>query len=104
MTRPKHTHLSSVDESAETCMLCIKEIRSLLHRPNELGTTIRDEARRMMAAIQNLRATGLQNDAEDLQRLWEHLDKICVLTNQMETGDLMIRGDHAMQAAYQRLP
>jgi len=100
----KKARLSLVDESAETCMLCIKEIRSLLHRPNELGQTIRDESRRMMTAIQNLRATGLQNDAEDLQRLYEHLDNICVLINQMETGDLMIRGDHAMQAAYRRLP
>lgn len=85
-------------------MLCIKEIRSLLHRPNELGQTIRDEARRMMMAIRSLQATGLQNNAPDLQRLYEHLDNICVLTNQMETADLMIRGDHAMQAAYQRLP
>ena len=95
---------SHIDESAEECMQCIQEIRGLLHRPNELGQTIRDEARRMMGAIEKMKRTGLQNGSEDLDRLWSHLDQICCLTNQMETGDLMIRGDHAMQAAYQRLP
>jgi hypothetical protein len=95
---------SYVDERSDECMQCIKEIRGLLHRPNELGQTIRDESRRMMAAIAKMKQTGMQNGSKDLDSLYSHLDQICCLTNQMETGDLMIRGDHAMQAAYQRLP
>jgi len=95
---------SHVDASAEECMHHIQLIRSLLHRPNELGQAIREDARRMMAAIQGLKQTGLHNGSTDLDRMYAHLDQICCLTNQMETGGLMIEGDHAMQAAYQRLP
>lgn len=91
-------------KKAEECFECIQEIRGLLHRPAKLGADIRADAWRMIGLIRKMKQTGLQNGSDDLDRLAEHLENICRLTNQMEAGDLMIRGDHAMQAAYKRLP
>ena len=94
----------SVDDSVETCMQCIKDIRQLFPKPNEHGQAIRDACRLMQERIQCMLSTGLQSEGKDLTRLYEDLDLICSLTNQMECGGLMIKMDHAMQAAYRRLP
>lgn len=92
------------DIKAEKCVECIKKIKALLCTPRNLGSETREACYKMIEAIDEMKRTGLHNGAEDLDKVRYRLTEIIRLTNMFEAGDLMIKGDKALQAAYCRLP
>lgn len=92
------------DIRAEKCVECIKKIRLLLCSPSNLGRDTREAAYKMIESIDEMKRTGLHNGAEDLDKVRHRLTEIIRLTNMFEAGDLIIKGEKALQAAYKRLP
>ena len=92
------------DIKAEKCVECIKKIRVILCTPSKLGHETREVCYTMIEAIDEMKRTGLHNGAEDLDKVRDRLTEIIRLTNMFEAGDLIIKGEKALQAAYRRLP
>lgn len=95
---------TQADIKAEKCMACITKIRELLCRPANLGRDTREACYEMIVAIDQMKWTRLHTGAEDLDKFRDRLTEIIRLTNSFEAGDLIIKGEKALQAAYKRLP
>ena len=91
-------------EAAEKCAACFRPMHEKVAEILACGNTLRENAREMQCLIHTMRSTGLQNDASDLTKLYEHLEMICERVNQMELGGLTISTNHALDAANRRLP